>query len=221
MTMDYAELRRRLSAVETTHLADADKSIRVMDSGLRPVRTGLKLVGRAYTVSCREDFLSVIAGLAAAQPGDVLVVDTRGSRRAVVGELFSLEAQRRGLAGIVVDGPIRDTATIRGLDLPVYSRSITPLAGTTRELFACDVPVTCGGVTVNPGDFLCGDDDGIVCGSAAEFASLLPIAEQIETRERVAIARMQGGESLLAMLNFEEHRANVAAGRDSALRFLI
>ena len=219
--MDFNEIVRRLAAVETTHLADADKSIRVMDAGIKPLRLGLKLIGRAFTVRCREDFLTVMVGLANAVPGDVLVVDTRGSRRAVVGELFTFEAKRRGLAGIVVDGSVRDTVTLRDIDLPVYARSTTPLAGATQQIFEVQVPVGCGGVTVNPGDILFGDDDGIIVASSTELETLLPLAEQIEARERAAIARMQQGESLLSMLNFDEHRENLLAGRPSVLRFLI
>lgn len=219
--MNLIELMLRLKAIEPTHLADADKTIRVMDSGLRPLRLGLKLMGRAFTLEAREDFLTVMVALEQAQPGDVLVIDTRGSRRAVLGELFSLEAQRRGLAGIVVDGPIRDSVTLRGLDLPVYARSHTPLAGTTQKLYAVQVPVACGGVTVNPGDVLFGDDDGIVVMSPTELDQLLPTAIQIEACERQAIARMQKGESLLTMLNFDEHRANLQAGRASALKFTL
>ena len=219
--MDVQELIKRLQDIEPTHLADADKSIRVMDAGLRPVRFGLKLIGRAFTLHAREDFFTVMVGLAEAQPGDVLVVDTRGSTRAVLGELFTLEAQRRGLAGIVVDGPIRDIVTIRGLTIPVYARSSTPLAGTTQQLFALQIPVQCGGVTVNPGDILFGDDDGIVVVSADELARLLPTAIEIESRERTAIARIQNGESLLDMLNFAEHHANLEAARPSALKFTL
>lgn len=219
--MDLASLTRRLAAIETSHLADANKAIRLMDPGLRPQRLGYKLIGRAFTLICREDFMTVMVALKEAQPGDVLVIDTRGSRRAVLGELFSLEAQRRGLAGIVVDGPVRDTVTLRQLEIPIYARSATPLAGTIQQVFPVQQPVQCGGVTVNPGDIVFGDEDGIIVASMDELETLLPLAEQIDARERAVIARLQGGEGLLSMLNFEEHRANLEAGRDSALRFLI
>ncbi len=218
--MDLASLTRRLAAIETSHLADANKAIRLMDPGLRPLRLGCKLIGRAFTLTCREDFMTVMVALKEAAAGDVLVIDTRGSRRAVLGELFSLEAQRRGLAGIIVDGPVRDTVTLRTLEIPIYARSATPLAGTIQQLSPVQQPVQCGGVTVNPGDIVFGDEDGIIVASAAELAELLPFAEQIEARERAVIARLQAGEGLLSMLNFEEHRANLAAGRASALRFL-
>jgi 4-hydroxy-4-methyl-2-oxoglutarate aldolase len=220
-TMDRSELIDRLSKIEPTHLADANKQLRVMDSGLRPLRLGLKMIGRAYTLRAADDFMTILVALEEAQAGDVLVIDTAGSRRAVLGELFSLEARRRGFAGIVVDGPVRDTVTIRALELPVYARTSTPVAGTTQKILETQCPVTCGGITVYPGDILFGDDDGIVVGSEAELVALLPLAEQIDARERIAIARMQAGDSLLTMVNYREHRDNLEAGRESALRFLI
>ena len=218
--MPTPDLLGRLLQIEASHLADADKGLRVMDAGVQRLNPGRKLVGTARTVVAREDFMSVMVALDEARPGEVLVIDTRGSRRAVLGELFSLEAARRGLAGIVVDGPVRDVVTLRQLDLPVYARSQTPLAGTLCQLQPTQVPVSCGGVQVCPGDILLGDDDGIVVITADELAALLPAAEAIEARERAVIARIQAGENLFGMLNFAEHRANLAAGLESALRFL-
>ncbi len=218
-TPDYAALTQRLAAIDSTHLADADKRIRFCDAGLTPVRTGLKMIGRAHTVRCCEDFLTVIAGLAAAAPGDVLVIDTQGSRRAVLGELFSLEAARKGLAGIVVDGLIRDTSTIRTLDLPVYARGTNPQAGTISRWFATQVPVPCGGVIVSPGDILFGDDDGILVATPAEVLAALPQAETIAAHEADLIARLRAGVPLGEMVNAAEHLDNVKAGRPSALRF--
>jgi RraA family protein len=217
--MSFDTIRERLSRLDTACLCDANKELRVMEPAIRPVRLGLKLVGRAHTIVCEEDFLMVMKGLHDAKPGDVLVVDTRGSRRAVVGELFSNDAMRRGLAGLVIDGAVRDTEKIRAISIPVYSRTITPVSGTIKKIFETQVPIRCGGVTVNPGDVLFGDDDGIVVATEKELAELIPIAETIQRNEEAALVRVGKGEALLEMLGFDEHYGAIKAGRESSLKF--
>lgn len=219
MSIDLEALRARLAVIETTHLADANKAIASCGPQLRPVRTGLKLVGPARTVRLNEDFLGIIEALAAAEPGEVLVVDTQGSRRAVLGELFTLEARRKGLAGIVVDGLIRDTNTIRTLDLPVYACGTNPQAGTVGKLGESQVTVSCAGVLVRPGDIVFGDDDGVLVADAATVLAALPQAEAICAREAKIIARLQAGEGLAEMANAGEHLDCVRAGKASTLRF--
>ncbi len=85
--MELNEIRTRLSELNTAHLADADKRLRVISPAIRPLQTGLKLVGLAYTVNCHNDFLTVIKSIQDAQEGDVIVIETQGSRLAVAGEL--------------------------------------------------------------------------------------------------------------------------------------
>jgi len=216
--MDIETLRVELAHLDAASICDADKTVRVMDAGIRPVRTGLTLLGFARTVRTGDDFLTVLKALREASPGEVLVIDTQGARRAVAGELFSTEAQRKGLAGIVIDGACRDTRTLRELPLPVYARSANPLAGTSRELHETQVPVSCGGVTVEPGDVVFGDDDGIVVLTPADLPRLLPIAREIQRAERTALERMSRGESLFDLLNFDEHEAALRSGRESRLK---
>ncbi len=214
--MNLTELITRLRGVDPAAIADADKSIRVIAPEIRPVRLGLTLLGPAYTVRCTNDFFAIIAALDDARPGDVLVVDTQGSTCAVVGELFSLEAARMGLGGIVIDGACRDVSTIRTLDLPVYARSITPVSGTVNTLGERQVAITCGGVAVNPGDILFGDDDGIIVATAAELEQLLAAAEGIKQTENAVIECLQAGQSLLSVLNHREHAERLAAGDASS-----
>ncbi len=213
-------LRAALTALDCASLADADKAIRVCDAGLRPVNPGRKLVGVARTVRCHEDFLGVIQALEQAAPGEVLVIDTQGGRRAVLGELFSLEAQARGLAGIVVDGLVRDTRTIAGLDIPVWARGACPCAGSTNTLTETQVAVTCGGVVVEPGDIIMADDDGILVASVAEFTALVPRASEVEAAEHRLRARMAEGHGLMGMLNLADHYAALGRGESSRLRFV-
>ena len=229
--MDFQELKTRLLPLDTACVCDANKALRAADSTInalrvadptiRPIRTGLKLFGRAHTVRCHNDFLAVIRGLRDAVADDVLVVDSQGSDRAVSGSLFPTEAIRKGLAGIVVDGPCRDTRTIRELDFPYYARSHTPYAGTTSNPGQTQIPITCGGVTVNPGDILFGDDDGLVIATSEELADALPIAETIQHTESVMIGKMNDGTSFLDMLNFEAHCAALEAGEPSNLQFTV
>ena len=91
-----AGLRKALLELDCASLADADKSLRVVDAAIRPLNPGRKLLGVARTLRCHEDFLTVIKALNESRPGEILVIDTQGGKRAVVGELFSLEAARLG-----------------------------------------------------------------------------------------------------------------------------
>jgi regulator of RNase E activity RraA len=219
--MRQEEIHERLSRLETSCLSDAKKTLRVLDAGLRPLCAGVKLVGRAFTVSCCDDFLTVIKALRDASPGDVLVVDGQQGRKALAGELFSHEARRKGLSGLVIDGAVRDVATIREMKFPVYYRSILPTSGTTSKIFSTQQPVSCGGVTVFPGDIIFGDDDGVIVVSESELIELLPIAEEIQRKEGEAMRQMAAGQSLLDILNVEDHLTAIASGKESKLRFLV
>jgi regulator of RNase E activity RraA len=212
-------LLARLRSVDTTTLSDAGKHLPVMDGGLRPLRTGLKLVGRAVPVAARDDLMPVLDGLARAGEGDVLVVEG-GSERALAGELFGNEALRRGLAGIVIDGYCRDTNELRELELPFYARGALPRAAGAKALPGEPGPVRCGGVEVAPGDVLVGDDDGIVVGSADALAAVLDAAEALQRLEAGMLASIREGTSLFERLDYEEHLTRLRAGEDSSLSFL-
>jgi regulator of RNase E activity RraA len=209
----------RLRAVDTTTLSDAGKSLAVMDPALRPLRTGLKLVGRAVTVAAHDDLMPVLDGLARAGAGDVLVVEG-GSERALAGELFGNEALRRGMAGIVIDGYCRDTNELRELPLPFYARGALPRAAPAQAVPGEPGTVSCGGVEVAPGDILVGDDDGIVVGSPDALAAVLDAAEALQATEAGMLAAIRSGTSLFDRLDFDEHLARRRAGEESALSFL-
>lgn len=210
----------RLAAADSSSLSDADKSLRVMDSGLRPLGAGLRLIGRAFTVAAHDDLLPMFEAFTQAQAGDVLVVETAGSPHAVAGELFAAEAQRLGLAGVVIDGFCRDAVGIRELGLPFYARGVTPRAAPGQQPEPrVGVAVQVGGVEVSPGDLLVGDEDGIVLGSEAEIETALSVMEGIQEAEGAILAAVRSGTSLLDKILYVEHLTRLRAGESSKLEF--
>ncbi len=209
----------RLARLSTTSLVDAAPTLRILPAALRPVAPGRRVAGRVTTARADRDLMSVIQGLLESGPGDVLVVDAGGQDRAVAGELFGTEAQRRGLAGLVILGRTRDTATLATLSMPVWSTGFAPNAYPARSLPETGVDLSLAGVRVGAGELIVGDDDGLVVGGAAEFAAAVDDAEAIEARERDLQARLLAGVSLFDVLNYEDHLTAVREGRPTGLAF--
>ena len=217
--MTTTHLLRRLGRLSSTSLADASPTLRILPPRLRPVVPGRHLVGRVVTARANRDLMSVIHALRGSGPGDVLVVDAGGDDRAVAGELFGTEAQRRGLAGLVILGRSRDTATLAELSMPVWSTGFAPNAYPAKALPEVGVALSLDGVRVEPGELIVGDDDGLVVGSEAELGAAVDAAEAIEAREKGLQARMLDGASLFDVMNYDEHLAELRAGRAGGLAF--
>jgi 4-hydroxy-4-methyl-2-oxoglutarate aldolase len=212
-------LLHRLGQLSTTSLIDASPTLRILPPSLRPVAPGGHLVGRVVTARANRDLMSVIHALRESGPGDALVVDAGGDDRAVAGELFGTEAQRRGLAGLVILGRSRDTATLAGLPMPVWSTGVAPNAYAAKSLPETGVSLSLDGVRVDPGELIVGDDDGLVVGSEDEFGAAVDAAEAIEAREQGLQARMLDGASLFDVMNYDEHLAALRDGRPGGLAF--
>jgi len=215
------DIIERLRGVEVSALCDADKGLPVLDPAIRAMFQGVRMAGPAYTVVAEEDHLPVFSALAAAAAGDVLVVATNGGRLAVAGELFATEASRRGLAGIVIDGFCRDVHGLRALGLPVFARGTNPMSGATTLRSTPQTTIRCGGVDVNPGDVVFGDDDGVVIAPADQVAAALESAETIGRAERAVLAAMADGTPLHDLTSFAEHVARLDAGETSRLEFRV
>ncbi len=148
----------------------------------------------------------------------MIVVDGGGSETALAGELFARAALARGVAGIIVDAAYRDLAYVATCPLPVYSRHTGPMAGTAQRLGVIGEPVTCGGVTVSPGDLVIADHDGIVVLDPATARATLVAAAEVKQAEARVVAGLAAGETLRTCLNVQEHAARLAAGEASTLR---
>lgn len=186
----------RLLALEVSALSDADKSLPLVDRAIRPMVDGVRFAGPAFTVTAPGDLLPVYRALGEVAAGDVLIIDTQGTDIAVLGEIFTTEAHRRGVAAIVVDGWCRDLAGIRRIGLPLYARGAVPNAVPGVDRTPLGGTVRCGGVDVAPGDIVFGDDDGLIVAAPERIEAALPIAEAIIAREREVLAALRAGTPL-------------------------
>jgi 4-hydroxy-4-methyl-2-oxoglutarate aldolase len=207
--------------LDAASLSDANKALRILPRELRPYSRGIRMVGRAVTVTASADLVPVLAGLEQCGAGDVLVVDAGTTTHAVLGELFATEALRREMAGIVVYGLCRDTAVLAQLPLAIYSLGTIPRAVGASRLPLTQQPIRLGEVEVRPGEILVGDDDGIVVASDAELEAVMKTAEAIQRRERKIRSAIQDGTSLFEQVNFAEHVENLQTGRTSSLAFTV
>jgi 4-hydroxy-4-methyl-2-oxoglutarate aldolase len=215
------ELIERLLSIDVSALSDADKTLPVVEHGVRAMIADVRMAGPAFTVVAEDDHLPVMSALAEAAPGEVLVIASNGGSRAVFGELFATEARRRGLAGIVTDGFCRDLRGLRAIGLPVFARGTTPRSGTTVSRAASGATIVCGGVEVAPGDIVFGDDDGVLIAAAGRIAAALETAEQIGRAERAILEAQARGEALHGLTSHDEHVAALDRGEPSTLAFRV
>ncbi|MGR3218305.1 MAG: 3-hexulose-6-phosphate synthase [Candidatus Anammoxibacter sp.] len=151
-----------LSSVSTSNISDGNHR-KPGITGLVPVCKNVKMVGKAVTVrTCPGDWAKPVEAIDGACEGDVIVIDAGGVEPAVWGELATISARKKGLAGTVVNGAVRDVAEIRKLKYPVFTKKVVPHAGEPKGLGELNVPISIDGITVNPGDWIVGDDDGLM-----------------------------------------------------------
>jgi 4-hydroxy-4-methyl-2-oxoglutarate aldolase len=173
-------------SVPTTCISDAMDGLNNFHPSIKPLKEAYKVAGRAFTVKIPVgDNLSVLEAISKAKPGDILVVDAKGDQyRAVAGDFVLGMAQTLGIGGLVVDGVIRDIVGVKELNFPVFSRGTTVAASGKTGLGEVNVPISCGGAPVIPGDIIVGDADGVVViPQAMEQEILLKSIEKMKKDE--------------------------------------
>ena len=173
-----------------------------VDPRIRPIRalSGSRLIGNAVTAWCEPaDYGPVHHAIAIAEVGDVVVIAANGRcDAALIGELLSTAARKKGISGVVVDGAIRDIATLaQWADFHVYTRCVTSRGPSTMERGIVDAPVIFGGVPVEPRDLVLGDDDGLVIVPNALVESSLKVCMERMNAEVEWERQLASGRSTL------------------------
>ncbi len=195
-----AALARQSTA--TVHEALGKKG--ALPSGIKPVAKGMTLCGPAFTVNSPPmDNLNMHDALAQAKPGDVLVVTVSGHYEAGYwGEIMAVAAQSRGIAGLVIDGCVRDSRELARMNFPVFSRGLC-IRGTTKHgggILAA--PLAIGDVVISQGDMILGDDDGVIVVAPQDFATIVEKSEKRVAAKDKIMARLRAGETTLDIYKF-------------------
>jgi 4-hydroxy-4-methyl-2-oxoglutarate aldolase len=180
--MSHAADFQRLSP---TTLADVLGRDRVMDTGIRPLWSGMpRVAGPAYPVRCAPgDNLMLHAAIHRAPAGSIIVVEAGDVDYAVAGGNVCAVAQKNGIIAFVIDGVIRDLAEIRERQFPVFARGIMPFPGGKDVLDVLNGTVRCGGVQVSPGDMIVADEEGIVAVAVPTIGTILASAQARAARD--------------------------------------
>lgn len=192
-----------------------------MDSGIAPAAPGTEMAGTALTVKAVPgDNLIIHRAITMAEPGDVLVVDGGGyTETAYMGELMCTSCAAHDLAGVVVDGAVRDREELTAMGLPVYARSFHPQGPLKGAPGSINVPVSCAGVTVHPGDVVVGDGDGVSVVPAEDCESVLERAREKVDAEADLRERVEDGEYLYGIGGYDELFENLeVVGPEESVR---
>jgi regulator of RNase E activity RraA len=183
-------------------LADVAGRRGAMHGRIQALRPRMQVAGAAFTVEVRPgDNLMIHAAMSLARPGDVLVIDGKGDQTsALMGTIMMTACKQLGIAGVIVDGAVRDSLEIDEMDFPVFSVGTNPNGPTKNIGGRIGHPISCGGVVVNAGDFVLADADGVVVVERNKLASLIPMAHKKVEDEAKRIAQIQQGNTAASWL---------------------
>jgi 4-hydroxy-4-methyl-2-oxoglutarate aldolase len=205
MDISNNELKQFLE-LPTGNICDANGKSGNMDAAIKPIDPRLKMVGPAYTVRCHPgDNLAIHRGIYEAPAGAVLVVDARGyCQGGHFGEIMALACQKKGIAGLVIDGTCRDGEEIKEMGFPVFCRGLNP-GGTVKETIGVtNGVIQCGGLTINPGDIIIGDSDGVVAVKKEMASVVLKKAQAIAEKEKEVKMLLCQGKTTVEIFGFDK-----------------
>jgi len=202
--VDLENVRDILMRVSTPNISDAMHRSGELE-GILPISPGMKMAGPALTVrSYPGDWAKPVEAIDLADEGDVLVIDAGGMGPALWGELATHSCIQRKAAGVVIDGAIRDTVEIRALGFPAFSRLITPTAGEPKGFGEINVPIKVGGKRIFPGDWIVGDDDGVIVIPRDKVVEIANRAMDVLEKENRLRGEIEAGSTLSQVAYLEK-----------------
>ena len=192
---DQAELDA-WSVIPVAVAADAFNRMNVMESRIRPITVETSFTGQAFTVDAfHGDNSAIHVALKSVQAGDVLVINGGGlPDRALWGGILNQLAKRQGIAGVVIDGAVRDVEELHEMGIPVFAAGVSPAGPSKGWGGSINAPVSCGGVVVQSGDLIHADEDGIVVIPATRAGQTLEVAQSRLAAEGAIVERISTGE---------------------------
>jgi RraA family protein len=192
------EIVREASEFQAAILADVAGRRGTVNGRIRALTPTMKFAGPAFTIEVRAgDNLMIHAAMAMAKPGDVLVIDGKGDlTAALMGTIMMLGCKVTGLAGVVIDGAVRDTLELAELGFPVFAAGTNPNGPTKFVPGRINWPISVGGIACNPGDLVVGDADGVVIVEREKAESLLPLARKKVDDEAKRMEQIRRKEAL-------------------------
>ncbi|QIO25335.1 4-carboxy-4-hydroxy-2-oxoadipate aldolase/oxaloacetate decarboxylase [Haloarcula sp. JP-L23] len=206
--------------IPSTIVSDVTGNIGLtMDAGMEPAYDGVEMAGTAITVKAAPgDNLIIHKAITMAEPGDVLVIDCNGyTDTGHVGELMCTSCQANGLAGLVIDGAYRDSREIAEMEFPVYGRGTNPQGPLKQDPGSINVTISVGGVSVDPGDIVIGDDDGLAVIPREGAQEVLERSHEKLDAEDTVREEVLEGEYLFELNSYDElfDNLNVVGPEDS------
>ncbi|MBK5189983.1 MAG: bifunctional hexulose-6-phosphate synthase/ribonuclease regulator [Methanosarcinales archaeon] len=187
--------------VSTPNISDAMHRKGVM-RGIKPLFENIKLVGKAVTVQTFEgDWAKPVEATDVAKAGEVIVVYAGSKDVAPWGELASWSCKQKGIAGFVIDGAVRDVDEIRRIRFPVFAKCIVPNAGEPKGFGEINTEITCGGEEVKPGDWIIGDDNGVVVVPKERAYEIARRAKEVWKNEERVREEIKRGKTLSQVLD--------------------
>lgn len=199
------ELFTAFSKVSSPNVADAQHKRGSM-KGIHPrIKHGTKMIGRALTVhTVNGDWAKPVEAIDRARPGDVIVIDACAGEIAVWGELASWSCKTKGIAGVVIDGAARDIDAIIDMGFPCFSRHISSNAGEPKGYGGIGHEIVCGGVTVKTGDWIIGDESGVVVVPQESAVEVANRALDVLERENRVREEIKKGGTLSSVMKLEK-----------------